>query len=356
MENPVTRKKNLRGKRLQIAGVVLTILGLCLFAYFIYKAGIAEIWDNISKLGWGFALILALFGLKLATRVWAWMLSVEKPYKLSFATGFRAMVIGESLSAMIPLGILISGTAKAIAVRKELPIVAGLSSIAVENLFYSLATAILIFCGALAFLINFELTGGLLAVDYVLLAAVPFLVIVGFLAVIYEWRLASWLAEWLYGKGLATRILHDGRAEIRKFEDLILQFYQNEAKLFLPIILLEIAFHALGVLEVWLILRAVSAISIDIGAAFLLETANRIILVVFKLIPFLLGVDEAAARFVTKALGVGTAVGMTLAIVRKGRVLFWTAIGVILIVRSGFSIKEVMAEADLSQTAGEIQN
>jgi hypothetical protein len=44
-------------------------------------------------------------------------------------------MIGEALSAMIPLGILMSGTAKAVAVRKRVPFVAALSSVAVEICF-----------------------------------------------------------------------------------------------------------------------------------------------------------------------------------------------------------------------------
>jgi hypothetical protein len=43
----------------------------------------------------------------------------------------------------------------------------------------------------------------------------------------------------------------------------------------------------------------------------------------------------------SKVLGFTTAIGVTLAIVRKGRDIFWAAIGVALMLRKGFSIKEV---------------
>ncbi len=76
-------------------------------------------------------------------------------------------------------------------------------------------------------------------------------------------------------------------------------------------------------------------------SAFLLESISRTITIVFKLIPFLIGVDEAGAKFVTQTLALGAGVGVTLAIVRKGRILFWTAIGLILIVRREFSLKEI---------------
>jgi hypothetical protein len=341
----MTTKKptDTRLARIQIIGSILTVLGLGLFVYFVYEAGIGEIWEGISRLGWGFLLIIGLYALKLSVRAYAWTLSIEKPYSLSFFNALRAVIMGEALSAMIPLGILISGTAKAFAVRKQLPLVVGLSSIAVENLFYSLATAILIFCGGTAFVISFAPAGGLAAANYALLGIIPVLIVVGFLAIVYEWRVASWLAEWLYGKGLATRLLHNGRAEVRRFEDLIYGFYRNEPHRFLPLILLQAAFHGLGILEVWIILQAISDVAISFGAAFLLEAVNRTILVIFKLIPFLVGVDEAGARFVTDSLGIGASIGVTLAIIRKGRVLFWTGLGIFLIVRSGLSLREVTA-------------
>ena len=47
------------------------------------------------------------------------------------------------------------------------------------------------------------------------------------------------------------------------------------------------------------------------------------------------GVDEATAQFVAETFAMGAGVGVTLAIVRKGRILFWTAVGVALAVYRG---------------------
>lgn len=343
-----TRPKT-RITKLQIAGIVLTALGIALFCFFVYTAGIGEIWSGIGRLGWGFLFVLALHGLKISTRVFAWTLCVEKPYRLKFADGFKAVMIGESLSAMLPLGILMSGTAKALSVRKKIPLVVALSSLAIENLFYSLATGTLIVCGSIAFLLRFHPAGNVAAIGYAIIAIITTLTIGGFFMVIQEWRFASWLAEWLYGKGLAANILHHGRAEVQRFEDLIYGFYRKHPRKFLPLILLQTTFHAIGVFEVWFILRAVMDAAPNFLTVFLLETINRAILVIFKLVPFLVGVDEAGAQFITDSLQLGAAVGVTLAIVRKGRVLCWTGLGVLLIVRSGLSFREVTSEAFAAQ-------
>lgn len=335
--------------RLHLLGAVLTVLGVSLFAYFIYQAGIEDIWNGISRLGYGFLLIIAFYAFKIASRAFAWTLCVEEPYHLSFWTAFKAVIIAEALNTMIPLGILISGTSKAVAVRKQLPLVVGLSSVAVENLFYSLATSLLIIGGAIAFLLTFQPEGNVASAGYALIAIISAMIIGGFLMVVREWKFASATAEWLYGKGLATKVLHHGRAEVRRFETLIYGFYRRQPRKFLPLMLLQVAFHALGVMEVWYILQAISDAPISFSTAFLLESVNRIILVVFKLIPFVMGVDEAGASFITETLEIGATAGVTLAIIRKARVLFWVTIGVALIIRSGLSLREVADSANLTK-------
>ena len=56
---------------------------------------------------------------------------------------------------------------------------------------------------------------------------------------------------------------------------------------------------------------------------------------VFKFVPLRLGVDEAGTAVFTQVLGLGSQTGVTLAIVRKARVLFWTGAGAVLLLREG---------------------
>jgi hypothetical protein len=129
--------------------------------------------------------------------------------------------------------------------------------------------------------------------------------------------------------------------QVRLFENLIYGFYRRYPRRFLPIILLQVAFHSLGIFEAWFILSRVSEQIISFYTAFLLESVNRVTLTLFKLVPFLVGVDEAGAQFVTETLALGAGVGVTLAIIRKGRVLFWTLAGLILIIKRGLSLREI---------------
>ena len=57
------------------------------------------------------------------------------------------------------------------------------------------------------------------------------------------------------------------------------------------------------------------------------------------------GVDEAGAALVAAAIGFGAAVGVTLGVVRKARLLFWTAVGVLLLLHRGLSVGRALDEA-----------
>ncbi|MDQ2746884.1 MAG: flippase-like domain-containing protein [Acidobacteriota bacterium] len=329
-------------KRLKIIGALLTLAGIVLFAYFVYSVGIGLIWTGIGRIGFdGFAFLMFLYFLRIVARALAWTLAVHEPHKLTLRDTLPAVIIGEALSSLIPLGILISGTSKAVAVHRRVPLVVGLSSITTENLFYSLVTGLFIVGGALAFLQNFELeTIWIAAIDF-LIVGILALTILAVLIIVRQWHLASNLCEWLYNRNFGKNILETGRLHVRLFENLIFDFYRQYPRRFLPICLYQLIFHALGILEVWFVLSRISQIAPSFFASFLLESMSRVIMIVFKLVPFLIGVDEAGARLITQTLALGAGVGITLAIIRKGRILFWTAIGLILIAKRGLSVKEL---------------
>lgn len=324
--------------RLTIIGVILTTGGIALFSYFLYSVGIREIAANIDRFGLaGFAVILGVYFLRICARAGAWSLSVYDPYNLRMKDTIPAVIIGEAMSSMIPLGILISGTTKAVAVRKRVPLVVGLSSVATENLFYSFVTSVFLILGAFTLLRSFELDEGWVLTIDILIAVICCVVIFLILLVVKQWHFASETCAWLYRKGILTGLLEHGRLQVRLFENFIYGFYRRHPKRFLPICLIETAFHLLGIFEVWFILSRIG--SANILSAFLLESVSRLITIVFKLIPFVIGVDEAGAQFVGETMAIGAGIGVTLAVIRKGRILFWTAIGLLLIIKRGLSIR-----------------
>jgi hypothetical protein len=166
-----------------------------------------------------------------------------------------------------------------------------------------------------------------------LIGAIASVVLFLVLLVVRQWHFASETCAWFYNKGIATGLLEHGRLQVRLFENFIYGFYRRYPKRFLPICMLETGYHLLGIFEVWFILTRIA--SADLLASFLLESVSRLITIVFKLIPFVIGVDEAGAQFVAETVAIAGGIGVTLAVIRKRRILFWTAIGLLLIVKRG---------------------
>jgi hypothetical protein len=339
---PETQKKPSRNLgRLKFAAVVLTILGVGLFGYLIYAIGIDEIIAGVERFGWaGFGVILALYSVRIVVRAYAWKLSVHPPYELRLRDTVPAVVIGEAVSSTIPLGLLASGTSKALVVRDRVTLTVGLSSVATENLFYSFVTGLFLIGGAVVMLLQFDLGADIAAAIDTIIAVLAVLIVLGVTMVIRRWHAASWLCNWLYEKGFLKRVLERGRFDVRRFEDLIYGFYREYPQRFIPICLFEALYHVLGIAEVWYILWRLTGTSNVLGA-FLLESVSRLITVVFKLVPFLIGVDEAGARLVGRSLALAAGIGVTLAIIRKGRILFWSVIGLILLIKRGLSIRHL---------------
>ena len=289
----------------------------------------------------GFAVILFLYFLRLCVRSYAWMLSVFDHKGLRLRDALPAVIIGEALSSMLPLGILISGTSKALAVRKRMPLVVAMSSVATENLFFSFTTGFFLVAGGMVALRVLALDERLALTVDAAIAIVVILMIFGVVALVRQWHFASELCEWVYQKGFFRRVLERGRFDVRLFENLLYGFYRRYPKRFVPICLLETAYHLIGIVEVWYILSRLTGSYASPVTSFLLESISRMIIVLFKLIPFVIGVDEAGAQFIGSFFALAAGVGLTLAIIRKGRILFWTAAGIVLIVKRGLSLREI---------------
>ena len=75
--------------------------------------------------------------------------------------------------------------------------------------------------------------------------------------------------------------------------------------------------------------RGCSCPTVTLADAFLLESAGRFVTVAFKFVPYRLGIDEAGSGAVATVLGLSPAIGVTLALVRRLRIIVLNAVGLI---------------------------
>ena len=329
-------------------GIIFAILGLLLFAYFVRRAGVGEIFEGMKRLGAGFLLILTFSAIRHSVRSLAWMKCFEPPYSLRFRDAFAARIMGDALGNIIPLASMaVSEPSKAVLVRKRVPLMAALSALAIENIFYSLSVTLLIFSGTATLLLAFPLPKALRYASFGALLVTLVIAPLGYLVIYKQWRVLSGAVSFFGRRGLARSWMERAVPRAQILESQIYGFYRRNRGRLLPIFALEISFHLAGVAEVYTVLSFISPlVAPTLLTAFLLESVNRIINVTFKFVPLRTGVDEAGTGMLANVLGFTTAIGVTLAIIRKGRDIFWTSIGIALLLRRGLSLEGVARETE----------
>ena len=337
------RSKHSRNKKLARFGIVFALLGLLLFAYFVKKADPWLILSGLQRLGWGFLLIIGISGLRQTARCLAWMRCFEPPHKLRFRDAFAARVMGDALGNIVPLAsVAVAEPSKAAFVSDRVPLMASLSALALENIFYSLSVVLLIFSGTAALLFSFSLPKPLRYASVIAMVVTVVLAPVGYFVLRRQWKFLSRPMSVLGGWGIAGAWMTEkGIPRAQTLEDRIYGFYARNSNRLISIFLLEVCFHLSGIAEIYVTLYFISSVRPTLLTAFILESVNRVINVVFKFIPLRTGIDEAGTGMLSKVLGFTTTIGVTLAIVRKGRDIFWTAIGVALMVRRGLTLRNL---------------
>jgi hypothetical protein len=99
---------------------------------------------------------------------------------------------------------------------------------------------------------------------------------------------------------------------------------------------LQVTYHALGIAEAYIMLRLLSPAGATWTAAAAFELLNRGVTIVFKMVPMRVGVDEAGAALMATHFAIGSTTGVMLALLRKLRVLFWAALGLLAIALRAF--------------------
>jgi hypothetical protein len=293
-------------RRRAIVTTAGVILGAALFAYAVSRVGVDALTDGVRRVGWGLVAIVALGGVRFALRAQCWRWCLPRGVTLDFLHALSAFLAGDAVGNVTPLGLLASEPTKVLLVRHHLATFDSVASLTLENILYALSVVAMLAFGLGLLLATTTMPGRAWWVAVTALAAA----VVATACVFAFARAPRLLPLRAQLHGLATD--RPGR---------LAQVFS-----------LHLVFHVLAVAETYLILLwLLGDESPTALQAVIFETVNRLTIVVFKFVPFRIGVDEATAGAVAPLLAVTGAVGVTLAVIRKARMLFWSAIGLLLV-------------------------
>lgn len=322
----------MRGSPMRRTGAILIVILACgLFIYSLSRVGAADLATGFRQIGWGLPLILLVSGARLVARTFAWraLLATPPPARAML----EATLAGEAVGNLVPLGPLAGEPAKIAYLRGRHDITGTAAALGLENVFYSLTIASVIVAGMSLLVLTVALPDELWTIAAVAVVAMLGLV-AGILYVLMRRpadagsildRLPSWLPA----------------ARLRALEAKAYAFYASTRGRLGRMFACEALFHVFGVAEVYIVLWLLAGAPPSLADAFILESAGRVINVAFRFVPMRVGVEEVGSEAVASVLGLATGTGVLLGLTRKVRVIIWTALGVIVIIRRGLSLRSL---------------
>ncbi len=323
-------KNRRRAARFQVFAIVL---GILIFSFVVYMAGYRTILESLGKVGWGFLVVVALNGSRQFLRSFCVFLAVpERERSFKYRHAVEARLGGEAAGIISFTGGMVSEATKAALLKNRLSLSRSITTIILDNLIYILSVACMVLTGSIVMLTYF---GSGSRVVNAVLGVLIMLVILGLtgliVAVGFEVKPLSFLLKRLSAKSWMPKFLVARRESIHIVEKSVIEFYKNRRMIFFLMLAVNFVAHSISVIEITFVL-SIFELPGGITIAFVIESLTKVINFSFGFIPGNLGVYEGGASVIFHTLGLPVATGVALALVRRGAILSWTAVGIIILI------------------------
>ena len=308
------------------------LLGVGLLAYLVFRTGPQTIWKNVQAVGFGLALIILIGGISHLVKTWAWRLTFTCDIgRLSWSRSFGMRLISEALAQIGIAGKVLGEGVRVSLLGSAVPIANGISSGALDAGIYTLTSALVSVLGIVAALLLAPVPAKWRL--YALLFSVILLAVVVLAAVAMarRWQFISGSARAIGRIPWCRRWVSKKVTVIDSAENSLLSFHQDAPGRFWGTVMLNFVCHALAVLEVYIVLRFMGA-RVALFSAFVLEGFTKLINLVGTLNPGNVGTYEGGNILVTRLFGITASSGLTLALCRRARAIFWAGIGAICLI------------------------
>ena len=335
-QNPV-EKTSTKNRNLWIWIHVLAFLfGLTLLVFVIYKIGYQSILDSVTNVGWGFLLIVSLNLIRHFSRAASLYLAVEPERRtFKYRSAVAARFGGEAVNFFTFTGPFLGDATKAVLLKKNLPLTYGASAVIIDNILYYVSVILVVLSGVAILLFAFGSSGSAMSNVLLVIVTASVLMFAGLsLSILYRVTPVTHAIDFLERRGIAPKFLIRKRQNILDVETNVFQFYQNRRADFFKVFAISLSVHAVSVAEVYLALKFLGYNAL-ISTAFIIESLTKVINAVFSFIPGTIGVYEGGNGIILQTLGYTAGVGVALALVRRGAILFSTFIGLIILLWRG---------------------
>jgi hypothetical protein len=196
--------------------------------------------------------------------------------------------------------------------------------------------------GLLTALILVPLSGDYRLYSFLLASALAALLVIAVMAIRHRWPVLSSVATSIARLPGVKHWLEGKQSIIESAENTLFSFRRKAPKALWASVVLNVACHSIAVLEVYLLLYFMGATA-GVPGALVIEGFTKLMNVVGSLNPGNFGTYEAGNVMVTRLLGIAGASGLTLALCRRARSLFWKLIGLLCLITMSRSTQHITA-------------
>jgi len=309
------------------------LLGLVLLGLVVYKIGYQDILTSVGHVGWGFVVILALNVSRHLLRAASMYLAIAPEVRtFKYRSAVAARFGGEAVTFFTFTGPFLGDATKAVLLKKNLALTHGAAAVIIDNILYYVTVILVVLGGIAILLFNYGSNGSAMTNVLLIIVASSVLMFAALLlAILYKVKPLTHFIDFLANRNLAPGFVLKRRENILDVENNVFQFYHDRRADFFKVFCISLSVHAVSVAEVHLALKFLGYDS-NLSVAFIIESLTKVINAVFSFIPGTIGVYEGGNGLILKTLGYTTAVGVALALVRRGAILFSTLIGLIILV------------------------
>jgi len=304
-------------------------LGLGLLVYLLSKVGLRAVLDQLALIGWGVVPLLSISFVWKSINVLAWSLTFPPDEaRPGFWSLFRVSLAGDVVNNLLPSANLGGEMAKPYLLRSQIPMRVTFSTVIAHKTVELLAGLIMVSVGAGVAFLRLPLDRPTRLATVAALAAGAALL--ALFSTAQRKRPISRLVVLLERLGLRRLSLDAKREAAAGVDDSLITLYgENRPRLF-ACLGLRITSQVLGVFETYLILRLMG-IEVSLSTALIIFALPVIVNAALFFMPGGIGTSEATHTYLGHLLNLGSAAGLSVALIKRFRRWFWVAIGALLL-------------------------
>ena len=311
--------------------MLAALTGIGLFVYLILRTGTGTVVEHARAIGWGMVVIVALGGLSHLLRAWAWRLSFYSGVHVSLSRAFALRLISEAMGNFGIAAQVVGDALRVSLLGARIPMAERLSSVAIDRGMYILSSAVIGAVGTVSAVVLLSLKGVWRFYALVFAAALTMFLAIAIIGLLQRWRLLADAAHAVQRLSWARNWIAPRLSVIEAAEENLLDFRSAAPKAFWAVTVLYVISQILAVAEVYLLLRFMG-VGISLTGAFVIEAFTKLINTVGALNPGNVGTYEGGNLLLARLLRFRAGAGLTLALCRRARALFWAGIGALCLI------------------------